>query len=241
MFPRLLRERLRVAAGLEGTRWQRSDLPEGTGLHEERCGLQEKVAAEWTRSPHFIARQDEIRQFFAETERAHLINEQAAQLSRKMAIELLDFIKDFKPRYDAAKAELELRQPASIKTKFAEGRALPRVIQMDIDRMRGMLSAMAAPPSGGHAWTAMVEEKGQDKRAPLRRKELVNEIDRELNAVDLRMLMQLDEIAENLHLLEVEIYQGATQDIIWQNAHPDYKKELNHRLKKESSRARPQP
>src|SRR6185437_5883858 len=41
---------------------------------------------------------------------------------------------------------------------------------------------------------------------------------------NVRMLTQLDEIAENIQLIEVEIYNGASQDIIWQNAHPDYKK-----------------
>jgi hypothetical protein len=37
------------------------------------------------------------------------------------------------------------------------------------------------------------------------------------------MHRDLRKIAENNHFIEVEIYSGATQDIVWQNAHPNYK------------------
>jgi hypothetical protein len=52
------------------------------------------------------------------------------------------------------------------------------------------------------------------------------------------MHTQLQEIAENNQLIEIEIFQGASQDIIWQNAHPEYKKvaqDLNEDQKKEES------
>jgi hypothetical protein len=65
--------------------------------------------------------------------------------------------------------------------------------------------------------------RAHTKAAPAERARLVKEIETELAALNLRMSLQLDEVAENLHFVEVEIYQGATQDIIWQNAHPDYK------------------
>jgi hypothetical protein len=54
------------------------------------------------------------------------------------------------------------------------------------------------------------------------------------------MLTRLDEIAENNQLIEVEIYNGASKDIIWQNAHPEYKemaKKFNDDENKESAAA----
>ena len=51
------------------------------------------------------------------------------------------------------------------------------------------------------------------------------------------MLNQIEEIAENNQFIEVEIFNGASQDVIWQNAHPDYKEvvsRLNDEQKKSS-------
>jgi hypothetical protein len=39
------------------------------------------------------------------------------------------------------------------------------------------------------------------------------------------MMNQIEDVAENDELIEVEIFNGASEDIIWQNAHPEYKDE----------------
>lgn len=51
---------------------------------------------------------------------------------------------------------------------------------------------------------------------------LLARINEALDSRSEMMLAQLEEIAENLQLVEVEIYNGASADIIWQNAHPEY-------------------
>lgn len=51
---------------------------------------------------------------------------------------------------------------------------------------------------------------------------LLARINEELDSRSETMLAQLEEVAENLQLVEVEIYNGASADIIWQNAHPEY-------------------
>ena len=68
-------------------------------------------------------------------------------------------------------------------------------------------------------------------KAKIGEKKLVARINADLDARTLRMLDQLEEIAENVQLIEIEIYNGASHDIIWQNAHPDYKeiaKKMKH-------------
>jgi hypothetical protein len=75
---------------------------------------------------------------------------------------------------------------------------------------------LAAP-----VWMA-VSKRFQGTIAPSQAK-LIARINADIKTRNLRMFTQLDEIAENIQLIEVEIYNGASQDIIWQNAHPDYK------------------
>ncbi len=67
-------------------------------------------------------------------------------------------------------------------------------------------------------------------------KKLIASINSDLADRSGRMAVMLEEIAENNQLIEVEIYNGASQDIIWQNAHPDYKK-LAEKMKEDSQKA----
>jgi hypothetical protein len=62
------------------------------------------------------------------------------------------------------------------------------------------------------------------KQAPGIEKKHTADIESDLKIRTDRMLTQLQEVAENIQLIEVEIYNGASEDIIWQNAHPGYKK-----------------
>ena len=73
----------------------------------------------------------------------------------------------------------------------------------------------------GAAWRAVLA--AQERNALVLKKNLVSEISRDLAARSVRMFSQLQEIVDNNQLIEVEIYSGASQDMIWQNAHPDFK------------------
>jgi hypothetical protein len=197
-----------------------------TGLYSQATAflrkegtLPEKVATEWIRSPHFIARQDEIQMSFQYPARAQKARTAAADLQRKMARELLEFIHELKPRYDKAKAAMK------------DGDRLPNLLEQDLGRLKSMATAYKRLRRAAGPWRSLASH--QEAKANDDRKRLVKEIEKEASTLNLRMLLQLDEIAENLHFLEVEIYEGATQDIIWQNAHPDYK-ELVMTFKKES-------
>lgn len=48
-------------------------------------------------------------------------------------------------------------------------------------------------------------------------------MNQEVGRLNRTMLTKLEEIGENTRMIEAEIYDGASRDIIWQNAHPDYK------------------
>src|SRR6185437_15035987 len=61
-----------------------------------------------------------------------------------------------------------------------------------------------------------------DKLQPVRAKFLVSEIDTDFALRNVRMLQRLRELIEDAYLVQVEIYNGASEDIVWANAHPGY-------------------
>ncbi|MFN7685470.1 MAG: hypothetical protein ACK5QT_08680 [Oligoflexia bacterium] len=47
-----------------------------------------------------------------------------------------------------------------------------------------------------------------------------------------RIHARLDDVMENLSLMEIEILDGASRDLVWQNAHPDFAVEIRKELSK---------
>ncbi len=45
-----------------------------------------------------------------------------------------------------------------------------------------------------------------------------------------RMQARLDDVMDNLGLMEIEILDGASRDLVWQNAHPDFALEIKQQL-----------
>jgi hypothetical protein len=178
-------------------------------LKEKKTDAPDKIASEWTRSPHFIARQDEIRLQFLGAEAEKKAGAAAVEAQGRLARELLDLVRKLRPRYEKFLA-----------TSSPED-ALPRALAQDVETLKTLVGRYRRLRASEAPWRAMLAF--QAKRAPVNRQRLVSEIESELAALNLRMTLQLAEITENLHFMEVEIFQGATQDIIWQNAHPDYK------------------
>jgi hypothetical protein len=54
--------------------------------------------------------------------------------------------------------------------------------------------------------------------------ELVTRINLDLFERNQRMIRSIVKATENTELIEVEIYEGASEDLVWRNSHPDYQK-----------------
>jgi hypothetical protein len=180
----------------------------------------ERVASEWVRSPAFIGRQDELNLLLDTKKRAVGLSEEGARLQAKIAAELFDHIVNLKPRFEAAKA------------KDPEG-PLPLRVQQDVDKLRQMATHYRRMKRAAPAWRLVLDS--QEKRAVGTEKRLVAGVREDLARLNRRMLGQLEDVADNIYFVEVEIFQGATQDIIWQNAHPEFKK-MAEQLSREDRR-----
>lgn len=168
-----------------------------------------RVGNEWIRSPVFRASQQELNLLFEEKSAAATLSQRGAREQRNMATEILKQAQFLK--YDIVMAR---KRGGPDEPLPAELRKRLLSFKQDILVYKRL---MAAAP----IYRSVI--KTHHKRAPGLEKKLIARIDADIKQLNRRMMLQLEEIADNSQLIEVEIFGGATHDIIWQNAHPDYK------------------
>ncbi|OFZ54891.1 MAG: hypothetical protein A2428_11745 [Bdellovibrionales bacterium RIFOXYC1_FULL_54_43] len=181
----------------------------------------ERISSEWVRSPLFISHQDEINLLFDEKDFALGLGKSGAQEQNRLVNEILALIRDLKPRLHLAKM------------KQKPGEELPAKIRNDLTVLKRQMTRLRRLERAAPVWQVIL--KNHLKQSPVREGKLVAAINADLANRSRRMLAQLDEIGENLQLVEVEIYNGASHDIIWQNAHPDYK-EIAEKIREDGPR-----
>ncbi len=168
------------------------------------------IAAEWMRSPYFIARQDEINLLFDERDRAQKLAGIAEKEQGEMAHVLLSMVRNLKEAFK--RAQIQLRP----------GESMPKPLLDEVEKLRTEFAnyrrfRQAAPVWNRVLGTHLVQSGELEKY-------LVRTINTDLHRLTRQMLDKVETVAETTELIEVEIYSGASQDIIWQNAHPDYQK-----------------
>ncbi len=188
----------------------------------KESGIPARVATEWIRSPFFIGRQDEVNLLVDAETRSGKLSTSGADLQQKMAVEILALVQDIKPRYLKAKEADPVGE-------------LPLRVRQDLDLLKSKVTAYRRMKKGAPSWRLVMD--AQSKRSATRKTKLVGDIKRDLAGLSKRMLAQLEDVADNIYFVEVEIFQGATQDMIWQNANPEFKK-LNERLSQEKASIR---
>lgn len=191
-------------------RGERAPAQQENGQSARRIPVPAKIASEWIRSPLFIARQSEINLLFDEKQGSEKLGDAGASEQYKLAVELLKFAREFKKRYALAVVKLK------------PGQDLPPEISTDLERLRKQVKVYRHFRQAAPIWQRVLAAH-QTRVKPIETR-LVKEIESDLHRMTSRMYTQLDAVAENNHFIEVEIFNGASQDIIWQNAHPDYQK-----------------
>ncbi len=186
--------------------------------------LPSRVLSEWVRSPHFLARQSEINLLIDEINRGKRVTRMAKNEQKKRAKRLLLQLRKTKKSYKISKLKLGPGEKLSKKT-IGKLYALRK-------SMKHFYRLKASAPF----WNRLLNV--DQVRAPIIRKRLIHQISSGFMKANLNMVRALDRIAENNQLIEVEIFNGASQDIIWQNAHPDYEEiatKINDQKKTQNS------
>jgi hypothetical protein len=199
--------------------WNREEplYPMAIAFLRRQGNVPDRIAGEWVRSPLFISSQDEINILFQEQKSTSSLAKIAYSEQVKLANEIIQKARALKPLLKKAKAE-----------KKKNGKEMSRDIASDLDYIRRQVSHLRRLQSAAPVWKIVLNN--YHKQVPGLVSKLMARINGDLKQRSVRMLAQLEEIVENTQLIEVEIYNGASQDIIWQNAHPDYK-ELAQKMK----------
>ncbi|MBY0470932.1 hypothetical protein K2X30_07150 [bacterium] len=177
---------------------------------KKKSDVPPRIGTQWIRSPIFISHQEEINLMFDEKEAVLKLGKAGSAEQKKLAADLLAQFNVLRPKIAAAKK------------KMVYGDSLPDKILSELADLKRKITLYRRYRDAAPVWRAILAN--YQKKVRPREAQLLASINKELNVQTESMLVKLEEIAENNQLIEVEIYNGATQDIIWQNAHPDYKK-----------------
>lgn len=187
----------------------------------QKFSVPTRVASEWVRSPFFLGLQEQINLLYKEPPMAVKMGKTGSKEQLDMAEDLLAEVRKFKPTYKQAK----MNQQA--------GQALPKAVLAKLDDIRTRVRDYRQMKRAAPFWRRILAN--HEHSVPQIKRQLVAKINSDLHKATNKMYKDLMKIAENNHFIEVEIYTGATQDIIWQNAHPHYK-EVVKELKQTESR-----
>ena len=168
-----------------------------------------RVASEWIRSPLFISKQERINVTFKEKTQLKLLSQQMKDEKRAQMTKIVRTAQKLYLKLKQAKADSKSEKFITV-ALFEEIQTLKSEV-VQYQRLKG-----AIPP------LRKILAQADLNNSQLRKK-LVVEIGTEIVRLNSHMLQLLGEIEENIELLEVEIWNGASEDIVWQNAHPNYK------------------
>lgn len=171
------------------------------------------IVNEWLRSPAFLTRQEDINLTLAEPARAEKASEAAANEQSDLAADILKRAQAFRLAYQLAKKE-ETGPKGSASRRVAN-------FKDDLPELKEQIRMYRRFQLAAPVWRQVLE--GDTKASGPRSAALIQSINRDLSKLNTTMRKKIEEIAENNYFVEVEIYQGASRDLVWQESHPDYR------------------
>ena len=184
----------------------------------------DRIGTEWVRSPIFISSQEEINLLFQENQANLNLGKTGAAEMKKLGLNVHELVVAIKPAIKKERSRLKAGEhlSAGLTEKI-------HILKEEITHYKRLRNAAAT-------WHRIL--KNHNERVPVLKNALVQRINLDMKTRTAKMFAKLEDIAENNQLIEVEIYNGASQDIIWQNAHPEYKEiaqKMNREQKSERS------
>ncbi len=175
-----------------------------------------QLGSEWIGSAHFIHHQEILNLMIQEKQQRNKISEIGSHEQRENTRKILTEAKTLHRLLD----ELILKSKNHEITPAAGRSTLKssfKTLKEDLIHLKRMRFA-------SRIWRKLVKQ--DEIRASEIRRTIIQKIADEVLLANQRMLRKLDEIAENNELIEVEILNGASDDLIWQNAHPHFQETI---------------
>ena len=171
-------------------------------------GVPNKLATEWIRSPEFLTRQKEINTLLGEPKRVEEIEANAQAEQTKLTVAFLNRAGQFLKEYRVA--QLKLKPGEEIPKEFPDRYT---VLKKDMRKLSRFYKA-------SRTWKTLA--RAYEKKIPALKLEMVARVNHDFKAKNEKLLSLLNKVKDNTDLIEVEIYNGASQDLVWKNVHSDY-------------------
>lgn len=167
------------------------------------------VASEWIRSPYFLANQERMNLAFREKANISSFNLKGIEEKKKQLLLLIKKANEILSRLIAAQ---ESHKEDFLTPSLVNEIKVLKQEMIQYQRLKYALPLLERMIAHGAS-----RNKGLEREA-------VEQMGAEIKKQNLHMRQLLGEIGENIDLLEIEIWNGASEDIVWKNAHPDYEK-----------------
>lgn len=189
-------------------------------IQGEETSIPPQILSDWSRSPVFLSDQEEMNIALDESVRSKKLqalykdnwnnlikkwNEESAWAKANQEM-VNHFRSQWKGR-DLARIEPKDQDESEV----AEHMALLAGLKVELNAMKNLLKNLTPLQT-------------QLRAASTRKQiELRDEMEKDLGLRNHLMMEKLKSLAGMMYLVEVEIYNGAAEDVVWQNAHPEYK------------------
>jgi hypothetical protein len=196
-------------------KWLTANQNQGNGyvltvkaLEGKAAGVPTKLATEWVRSPEFLTRQREINTLLGESKRVDEIEAKAQAEQNKLTLAFLNRASQFLKDYRIAQLRLKPGQElaADFPTRYG-------VLRKDMRKLSRFHKA-------SRTWKTLA--RAYEKKIPSLKLEMVARVNHDWKVKNEKLLTLLNKVKDNTDLIEVEIYNGASQDLVWKNVHSDY-------------------
>ncbi len=167
-----------------------------------------RIGSEWIRSPIFISKQESINHLFRTLRKIPKLVVYSKSLHKNAGYELKKRRADVTERYQAATKALK------------KGETLSKGIKEEWLELKDLEFQQAKLGYSLPFWAKTLTNYRD--RAKQWQAYLIGRIEREIAAINQRMYADIVNVMENNELIEAEIWNGASQDLVWQNAHPEF-------------------
>jgi hypothetical protein len=175
---------------------------------KNQAGAPVKLSTEWIRSPEFLTRQKEINTLLDEPKRVAAIEGTAQAEQHKLTDAFLARASQFLKEYKVA--QLKLKPGEETPKEFGDRYT---VLKKDLRKLGRFYKA-------SRTWKSLA--RSYEKKIPALKIELVARVNKDWKAKNKKLLSTLNKVKDNTDLIEVEIYNGASQDLVWKSVHSDY-------------------
>lgn len=196
-------------------------------LETGKSDVPARVMSEWIRSPVFISHQEEMNLLVDERKAAKKLRSDLKAVYRARKDELIEVSKRLKDRKIQVQAKLReekilaKRKNVDLKEFKKAQTELLESFKKDVDTLKTLKAKMERLRKSNKSIETVQNLYGTKSVAI--EKSLIARVNADLGMRNAIMIQKLRELAENTYLIEVEIYNGASEDVVWQNAHPEYR------------------